>query len=193
MLKDKVFLDNLPQQPGIYQMLGEEREILYVGKARDLKKRVSSYFSSKAQDLKTLNLIKHAKTIEITMTHTEHEALLLECFLIKKHKPRYNVLLRDDKSYPYILITDDKPYPRITLYRGLKKGKGQYFGPYPNVTAVRETIHIIQKLFHLRSCNDSFFANRKRPCLQYQIGLCSGSCSETLLCELAHISLGSGG
>jgi excinuclease ABC subunit C len=177
MLKDKVFLGNLPDKPGIYQMLGASREILYVGKARSLKKRVSSYFSSKVHDLKTQNLIQQADSIEVTITNTEQEALLLECFLIKKHKPRYNVLLRDDKSYPYILITDDKPYPRIMLYRGLKKGKGQYFGPYPNVTAVRETIHIIQKLFHLRSCNDTFFANRKRPCLHYQIGLCSGSCT----------------
>ncbi len=177
MLKDKIFLAHLPNRPGIYQMLGPGREVLYVGKARDLKKRVSSYFSAKAQDLKTLNLIEQAQKIEITLTHTEHEALLLECFLIKKHQPRYNVLLRDDKSYPYILITDDQPYPRILLYRGPKKGKGHYFGPYPNSTAVRETIHVIQKLFHLRSCNDSFFANRKRPCLHYQIGLCSGSCT----------------
>lgn len=177
MLKDKVFLAHLPNRPGIYQMLGEGREVLYVGKALDLKKRVSSYFSARSHDLKTLNLIEQAKKIEITMTHTEHEALLLECFLIKKHKPRYNVLLRDDKSYPYILITEDRPYPRIMLYRGPKKGQGHYFGPYPNSTAVRETIHVIQKLFHLRSCNDGFFANRKRPCLHYQIGLCSGSCT----------------
>ncbi len=177
MQKDKVFLDNLPNQPGIYQMLGEDREVLYVGKARDLKKRVTSYFRLQPQDLKTAKLMKQAQKIEVTLTQTEHEALLLECFLIKKHRPRYNVLLRDDKSYPYILITDEAPYPRITLYRGAKKGRGQYFGPYPNATAVRETIHIIQKLFHLRSCDDSFFANRKRPCLHYQIGLCSGSCT----------------
>lgn len=177
MLKDKVFLAHLPNLPGIYQMLGKEREVLYVGKALDLKKRVSSYFSGKAHEPKTLALMEHAQSIEVTLTRTEHEALLLECFLIKKHRPHYNVLLRDDKSYPYILITEDQPYPRILLYRGLKKGKGRYFGPYPNSAAVRETIHVIQKLFHLRGCNDSFFANRKRPCLQYQIGLCSGSCT----------------
>lgn len=177
MLKDKVFLDNLPNQPGIYQMLDEKRTVLYVGKARDLKKRVLSYFSAQTKELKTLNLIKNAHSIEVTITHTEHEALLLECFLIKKHKPRYNVLLRDDKSYPYILITDEKPYPRIGFYRGVKKGKGLYFGPYSSAAAVRETVHIIQKLFHLRTCSDSYFTNRQRPCLHYQIGLCSGSCT----------------
>jgi len=177
MIKDTVFLNNLPNKPGIYQMLGADDQILYVGKARDLKKRVTSYFSSKEKDLKTSYLLKAAVRIEITITHTEHEALLLECFLIKEHQPHYNVLLRDDKSYPYILITDDKPYPRITFYRGLKKGKGLYFGPYPNATAVRETLHIIQKVFHLRSCDNRFFSSRKRPCLHYQIGLCSGSCT----------------
>jgi excinuclease ABC subunit C len=177
MIKDKIFLDNLPLRPGVYLMIGENREILYVGKARELKKRVSSYFRTTVQDIKTAQLIKHAKSIEVTITHTEHEALLLECFLIKKHKPRYNVLLRDDKTYPYILITQEQPYPRIMFYRGAKKGKGLYFGPYSSSIAVRETIHLIQKLFHLRSCNDSFFAHRKRPCLQYQIGLCSGSCT----------------
>jgi len=177
MLKDKVFLDHLPNKPGIYQMMGAHGEVLYVGKARDLKKRVTSYFSAKVQDPKTLSLIENAEKIEITITRTEHEALLLECFLIKKYRPHYNVLLRDDKSYPYILITTDQSYPRIMLYRGSKKGKGQYFGPYPHSTAVKETIHIIQKLFHLRGCEESYFANRQRPCLHYQIGLCSGSCT----------------
>lgn len=177
MLKDKVFLNHLPNHPGIYQMLNEKGVVLYVGKARDLKKRVSSYFSGKVQDLKTQSLIEQAQSIEVTLTHTEHEALLLECFLIKKHRPHYNVLLRDDKSYPYILITDDQPYPRIVLYRGPKKGKGRYFGPYPNASAVRETIHVIQKLFQLRTCENDFFSHRKRPCLHYQIGLCSGSCT----------------
>lgn len=180
MLKDKVFLDNLPLSPGVYMMLGEQQEILYIGKARELKKRVSSYFNTNNKDPKTLSLIENAHHIEVTITHSEHEALLLECFLIKKHKPHYNVLLRDDKSYPYILITDDKPYPRILFYRGQRKGRGLYFGPYPSVVAVRETVHIIQKLFHLRGCEDSFFANRTRPCLHYQIGLCSGPCTDLI-------------
>lgn len=177
MLKDKIFLNNLPLRPGIYMMLGADREILYIGKARELKKRVSSYFSSTHKDQKTLSLLEHAQSIEVTITNTEHEALLLECLLIKKHRPRYNILLRDDKSFPYILITDEKPYPRIMFYRGSRKGKGLYFGPYPSATAVRETIHIIQKLFHLRGCDNHFFSHRQRPCLHYQIGLCSGSCT----------------
>lgn len=176
MLKDKVFLDNLPLRPGVYMMLDEDRKVLYVGKARELKKRVSSYFSTKKKDLKTEHLLQHAQHIEVTLTNTEHEALLLECLLIKKYRPRYNVLLRDDKSFPYILITSDQPYPRIMFYRGARKGKGLYFGPYPSAAAVRETIHIIQKLFHLRGCDNHFFSQRKRPCLHYQIGLCSGSC-----------------
>lgn len=179
MLNIKAFLNNLPNQPGVYQMLGEDGKILYIGKARDLKKRVSSYFSSRAQDLKTQALIKHVKDINVTITHSENDALLLECNLIKKHKPHYNVLFRDDKSYPYILITDDE-FPRIDLYRGTIKGKGRYFGPYPNATAVRETIHIIQKLFSLRTCSDGFFSSRERPCLQHQIGRCSGPCGKLI-------------
>lgn len=176
MLKDKIFLANLPNCPGIYLMLNAEDKVLYVGKARDLKKRVASYFSNKSKDPKTLSMLKNTVSIETTLTNTEHEALLLECFLIKKHRPHYNILLRDDKSYPYILITDNQPYPRITFYRGAKKNKGFYFGPYPNAGAVRETIHLLQKIFHLRGCDDNFFSHRKRPCLHYQIGLCSGSC-----------------
>lgn len=175
----KAFLNSLPNQPGVYQMLSANGKILYVGKARDLKKRVSSYFSSRAKDVKTQALMKHVKDINITITHSENDALLLESNLIKKHKPHYNVIFRDDKSYPYILITDEQ-FPRIDFYRGNKKGKGRYFGPYPSAAAVRETIHIIQKLFQLRTCTDTFFATRTRPCLQHQIGRCSGPCGNLI-------------
>jgi excinuclease ABC subunit C len=170
------FLSNTPQQPGIYQMLGEDGGVLYVGKAKNLKKRLTSYFSAAQKDPKTLALVKHIKGIDITIARSENEALILECNLIKKLKPRYNILFRDDKSYPYILITDEQ-YPRIDFYRGAVKKNGRYFGPYPHTTAVRETIHLIQKVFQLRTCSDSFFTSRTRPCLHHQIGLCSGSCA----------------
>ncbi len=173
----KDFLKTLTSQPGVYQMLGYGGKILYVGKARNIKKRVTSYFSSTAKDNKTLAMLKHVEDILITITHTENEALLLECNLIKKHKPHYNVLFRDDKSFPYILITDEKPYPCIDFYRGNKKTSGHYFGPYPNSYAVRETIHLIQKVFGLRLCNDKYSPKRTRPCLKYQIGLCAGACA----------------
>jgi excinuclease ABC subunit C len=177
MLDTKAFLNNLTHQPGVYQMLGEKGEVLYVGKAKDLKKRLASYFSAKQKDPKTEALLRHVNDVDITIAHSENEALLLECNLIKKHRPRYNILLRDDKSYPYILITNEHPYPRIDFYRGPLKKEGRYFGPYPNSTAVRETIHLIQKVFKLRTCQDNFFASRTRPCLHHQIGLCSGSCA----------------
>lgn len=175
----KAFLSSLPNQPGVYEMLGENNRILYVGKARNLKKRVTSYFSKQAKDLKTQALLKHVIDIHVTITHSDNEALLLECNLIKKHKPHYNVLFRDDKSYPYIFISEEK-FPRIDFYRGNKKEKGYYFGPYPSASAVRETIHIIQKLFHLRTCTDSFFAGRRRPCLHYQIGRCTAPCTNLI-------------
>lgn len=172
----KSFLQNLPNFPGVYQMLGDDGKILYVGKARNLKKRVSSYFSSKQQDIKTQALMRHVKDINITVTRSENEALLLECNLIKKHRPHYNVLFRDDKSYPYIVISKDHLFPRIDFYRGNRKRDAYYFGPYPNSVAVRETIQIIQKLFRLRTCTDSFFKTRSRPCLLYQIERCTGPC-----------------
>lgn len=174
------FLGSLTSQPGVYQMLDEDGKVLYVGKARNLKKRLSSYFSAKQQDIKTHALLKHVVDISLTVTNNENEALLLECNLIKKYKPHYNVLFRDDKSYPYILITEDHPFPRIDFYRGQRKSKGLFFGPYPNSTAVRETISLIQKLFKLRICSDSFFSARSRPCLQYQIGRCSGPCVDLI-------------
>ena len=143
----KYFLAHLPHHPGIYQMRGKKDEILYVGKAKDLKKRIASYFSRQQKDLKTLTLMKGVIDIDITVTHSENEAVLLECNLIKKHRPRYNVLLRDDKSYPYIVITHHPSYPRIDLYRGQRKKNGFYFGPYPSSLAARETISLLQKLF----------------------------------------------
>ncbi|VVC75870.1 UvrABC system protein C [Aquicella siphonis] len=176
MIKNiKTFLANLSHHPGVYQMLGDKGEVLYVGKAKDLKRRVSSYFGGKSKDPKTLSLVEHIHDINITITHTENEAVLLECNLIKKHRPRYNVLLRDDKSYPYILISHHG-YPRIDVYRGARKKNALYFGPYPSSLAVRETISLIQKIFRIRTCRDSYFNARTRPCLLYQIGRCSGPC-----------------
>lgn len=177
MIDIKAFLSNVTNHPGVYQMLDDKGVILYVGKAKNLKKRLASYFNSTSKDSKTMALVSHIHDIDITVTRSENEALLLECNLIKKHRPRYNVLFRDDKSYPYIHITNEEPYPRIDFYRGAIKKDGMYFGPYPSAFAVRETIHLIQKVFKLRSCQDSFFASRTRPCLQHQIGLCSGSCA----------------
>ncbi len=176
MVNVKSFLSHVTHQPGVYQMLDDKGRIIYIGKARDLKKRLTSYFSSTQKDVKTHALMQHVKNIDITVTHTENEALLLECNLIKKHRPHYNVIFRDDKSYPYILITHDAPYPRIGFYRGNKKEAGQYFGPFPHAKAVREAINLVEKLFKLRNCSNSFFANRKRPCMQYQIGRCTGPC-----------------
>jgi excinuclease ABC subunit C len=177
MQNTHIFLQTLTTHPGVYQMLGENGVVLYIGKARNLKKRLSSYFSGKQQNIKTAALLKHVSDIQVTITHSEKEALLLECNLIKKYRPHYNVLFRDDKSFPYILITDDHPYPAIDFYRGNKKKEGNYFGPYPDTTAVRETIHLIQKLFGLRTVRDRYDPRRTRPCLHYQIGLCSGACA----------------
>lgn len=182
MIDTKAFLKNLTHHAGVYQMLDEKDEVIYVGKAKNLKKRLASYFRSN-QDVKTQALMKHVKNIEVTITRNEYEALLLECNLIKKFHPRYNILLRDDKSYPYILITNEHPYPRIDFYRGAIKKEGLYFGPFPNGTAVRETIHLIQKVFQIRTCQDHFFSSRTRPCLHHQIGLCSGSCTGLISVE----------
>jgi excinuclease ABC subunit C len=172
----KVFLQNVTTHPGIYQMLGENGVILYIGKARNLKKRLTSYFSGRQQDTKTLALLRHVEDIQVTITHSESEALLLECNLIKKYQPHYNVLFRDDKSFPYILITNESPYPAIDFYRGNKKNAGRYFGPYPDAAAVRDTIHLLQKIFGLRTAKDRYDPKRIRPCMQYQIGMCSGAC-----------------
>lgn len=177
------FLRTLTGRPGVYRMLDEDGVVLYVGKARSLKSRVSSYFRSSGLAVKTQALMKQMRSIEVTVTHTEGEALLLENNLIKSHLPRYNVLLRDDKSYPYIYLSSDDEYPRLALHRGARKKKGRYFGPYPNAGAVRESLHLLQKVFRLRQCEDSFFSNRSRPCLQYQIKRCTAPCVGAISAE----------
>lgn len=171
----KVFLRNLPNKPGVYQMLGENDVILYIGKARNLKDRLSSYFQRNLS-IKTHALMQQVKRIEVSIT-SENEALLLEQNLIKQYKPRYNILMRDDKSYPYLYLSTHQKFPRLDLYRGKKtKSNGKYFGPYPSVVAVRETLNLLQKLFRIRQCTDTFFQNRTRPCLQYQIKRCTAPC-----------------
>ena len=167
---------SLPPKPGIYRMLGAKGEVLYVGKARNLRKRVQSYFRASGLAARVMLLMQQAQNIEITVTHTETEALLLENNLIKTLLPRVNILLRDDKSYPYIFVSDNQEYPRIGFHRGAKREKGRYFGPYPSSYGVRETLNLLQKIFRVRQCHDSFFRNRSRPCLQYQIKRCSGPC-----------------
>ena len=171
----KTFLASLPKKPGVYRMLDAEGKILYVGKARILKNRVTSYFRGRAHSEKTQALLNLVARIEITVTSSETEALLLEYNLIQRHKPHYNVLLKDDKSFPYIQITGHE-FPRIAYYRGAKKQPGRYFGPYPNSVAARETLLLLQKLFRLRPCEDTYFSNRSRPCLQYQIQRCTAPC-----------------
>ena len=172
----KVFLKTLTSRPGVYRMLGADGNVLYVGKAGNLRNRVSSYFRSSGLSVKTRALVDQIAGIEVTMTHTEGEALLLESNLIKQFRPRYNVLLRDDKSYPYIYLSSGQEFPRLALHRGARRKKGRYFGPYPGAGSVRESLHLLQKLFRVRQCEDSFFSNRSRPCLQYQIKRCTAPC-----------------
>lgn len=173
----KSFLADVPHLPGVYRMYDDKDTIIYVGKAKDLKKRLSSYFRTQLASKKTEALVAHIARIETTITHSETEALLLEHNYIKENQPKYNVLLRDDKSYPYILLTKHK-HPRLTSFRGSKKIAGEYFGPYPNAGAVRETLNLLQKIFPIRQCEDSYYKNRSRPCLQYQIGRCLAPCVE---------------
>jgi excinuclease ABC subunit C len=167
---------HLTHRPGTYEMLDAEGRVIYVGKAKDLRRRVSSYFQGRAQNAKTMVMVNAIADVRVTVTRTEAEALMLEYNLIKQHSPRFNVLLRDDKSYPFIHVSTDHPYPRLSFYRGPRRRTGRMFGPYPNAGAVRETLGQLQKLFRLRLCEDSYFANRSRPCLQYQIGRCSAPC-----------------
>ncbi|HRD48117.1 MAG: excinuclease ABC subunit UvrC [Candidatus Competibacter sp.] len=171
----KAFLKTLTALPGVYRMLNERGQALYVGKARNLRQRVSSYFRENHTSAKTLSLVAHIHAIEVTVTHTEAEALILESALIKQLQPRYNILLRDDKGYPYIQVSTGD-FPRLSLHRGAKRMPGRYFGPYPNASAVRDTLNLLQKIFRLRSCEDSFFRARSRPCLQYQIKRCTAPC-----------------
>jgi len=168
-------LKRLPQEPGVYRMLDARRKVLYIGKARNLRKRVSSYFQRRPDSPRTEAMAMQVRDIDFTVTPSEAEALLLEHNLIKQLKPRYNILLRDAKSYPYILLTDED-YPRLRLYRGARNTPGEYFGPFPHAGAVHTTLHVMQKAFLIRDCENSVFANRSRPCMQYQIGRCSAPC-----------------
>jgi len=176
----KSFLRSLTHRPGVYSMLNAKHKVIYVGKARDLKKRVASYFHRTQQDPKTAAMIKQVARVEVTVTNTEAEALLLEYNLIKRHKPYFNIILRDDKSYPYIYASTEHRFPRLRFHRGPRKGKGRYFGPYPSSRAVRQTLNELQKLFLIRPCQDSFFRNRTRPCLQYQIKRCTAPCVDLI-------------
>ena len=175
MFDSKKFLSDVSHKPGVYRMYDDKDQVIYVGKAKDLKKRLSSYFRKNLSSKKTEALVSSIHHIDTTITSSETEALLLEHNFIKLYQPRYNVLLRDDKSYPFILLTKER-HPRITSYRGTKKIAGEYFGPYPHAGAVRETLSLMQKLFPVRQCENSVYNNRSRPCLQYQIGRCSAPC-----------------
>lgn len=171
----KAFAAALSTAPGVYRMYAADDALLYVGKAGALRKRVTSYFNNSPKSPRIQSMLSQVARMDVTVTRTEAEALLLENQLIKSLTPRYNVLLRDDKSYPYVLLTREE-WPRIGFHRGARAVPGRYFGPYPSVTAVRETLNLMQKLFRIRNCEDSVFRNRSRPCLQYQIGRCSGPC-----------------
>jgi excinuclease ABC subunit C len=172
----KVFVDSLPGRPGVYRMLDTGGQILYVGKARNLKSRVASYFQPSNVQPKVQALIAKTANMEVTITNSDTEALLLEYNLIKKHRPRFNVVLRDDKSFPYLHLETKHEFPRLNFYRGSRKEPGKYFGPYPSAGAVRDTLQQLQKLFRIRNCDDAYFANRSRPCLQYQIQRCTAPC-----------------
>lgn len=172
----KALAARFPNRPGVYRFLDDQGQVLYVGKARDLRKRVASYFVTSKQAPKIRALTRHAVDLAYDVTHTENEALILESTLIKKHRPRYNVVLRDDKSYPFIYVSTSQRYPRLAFHRGTKRAPGRYFGPYPNAGAVRSTLTQLQKLFRVRLCEDSYFENRTRPCLQHQIDRCTAPC-----------------
>lgn len=171
----KLFAADLSTAPGVYRMYGEQDAVLYIGKAGNLKKRVSSYFRDELPSRRIQLMVRQIQRMEVTLTRTEAEALILENQLIKSLKPRYNVLLRDDKSYPYVLISEET-WPRISMHRGARSVPGSYFGPYPSALSVRSTLDLMQKIFKLRTCENAVFRNRSRPCLQHQIGRCSAPC-----------------
>ncbi len=172
----KAYVATLPRRPGVYRMLGAKGELLYVGKARNLRSRVASYFHARNVVPKVQALVGQVTGIDVTLTDSDGEALLLEYNLIKEHRPRFNVMLRDDKSFPYVHVTTEAKFPRLTFYRGPRVRSGRLFGPYPSAGATRETLLQLQKLFKLRNCEDTFFENRSRPCLQHQIERCSAPC-----------------
>ncbi len=175
----EAFLKTLTGRPGVYRMVGDEEKILYVGKAKNLKKRVSSYFK-RGLNRRLQVMVSQIVSIEVIVTHTEAEALILENNLIKSLKPRYNILLRDDKGYPYIYLSTEQAFPRLGSFRGKRRERGRYFGPYPSASSMRETLHILQKLFPVRQCEDSFYRNRSRACLQYQIKRCTAPCVDLI-------------
>lgn len=172
----RVFAGSLAQRPGAYQMLDGKGRVIYVGKARNLRRRVASYFGGRPHDAKTMAMVARVADIRVTVTATEADALMLEYNLIKRHKPRFNVVLRDDKSYPYIRVRTDKEFPQVSFYRGPRRAAGRLFGPYPSAGSVRATLGQLQKLFQVRQCEDSYFSHRQRPCLQYQIQRCTAPC-----------------
>lgn len=182
LFDSKAFLSAVTHQSGVYRMYDSGGTVIYVGKAKDLKKRLASYFRTNVDSIKTRTLVRQIADIQVTVTHTETEALILEHNLIKQYQPRYNVLLRDDKSYPWIIITAHQ-HPRIGVHRGARKIKGDYFGPYPSGGAVRESLHLMQKIFPVRQCEDAVYANRSRPCLLYQLKRCAGPCVAGLVSE----------
>lgn len=172
----QAFLATASNKPGVYRMLDEQGALLYVGKAKNLKKRLASYFRKTGLSPKTEALVARIRQVDTTITANETEALLLEQSLIKASRPPYNILLRDDKSYPYVFLSSEDDFPRLGLHRGTKKAKGRYFGPYPSAGAIRESLGLLQKAFKVRQCDDSYYRNRTRPCLQYQIKRCKGPC-----------------
>lgn len=171
----KAFLHSVTTSPGVYQMYSQADEVIYVGKAKNLKKRLSSYFQKQHTDRKTESLVKHIHHIQVTVTSSETEALLLENTLIKKYKPKYNILFRDDKSYPYLYLSAHT-FPRMQILRGKQSLPGYYFGPLASAHSARQSLYLLQKLFKIRDCRDSFYSNRSRPCLQYQIDRCTAPC-----------------
>ena len=179
----ETFLKHVTRSEGVYVMQDAANDILYVGKAKNLRNRLASYFRASGLAAKTMALVSRIAHIDVTVTATEGEALLLEQNLIKQYKPPYNILLRDDKSYPYIYVSTHHDYPRISVHRGAKSKQGRYFGPFPNASSVRESLNLLQKVFKVRQCEDSYFSNRSRPCLQYQINRCTGPCVNRISAE----------